>query len=118
MDIACRMKMTVLDLPVDALERDQKRFTRALETETRFGVGAEFRTRRQHEVMDADWRATSLTSGLKDRAWAQLGTSGSANHFVEFGRLVVGDETLGLAPGEYAGLGVLGIIPGSMGGAW
>jgi tRNA-splicing ligase RtcB len=103
-DIACRMKMTVLDLPVDALERDQKRFTRALETETRFGVGAEFRTRRQHEVMDADWRATPLTSGLKDRAWAQLGTSGSGNHFVEFGRLVVSSEALGLAPGEYLAL--------------
>jgi tRNA-splicing ligase RtcB len=103
-DIACRMKMTVLDLPVDALERDQKRFTRALETETRFGVGAEFRTRRQHAVMDADWQVTSVTSGLKDRAWAQLGTSGSGNHFVEFGRLVVSDESLGLALGEYLAL--------------
>jgi len=30
--------------------------------------------------MDADWRVTSVTSGLKDRAWAQLGTSASGNY--------------------------------------
>ena len=33
-----------------------------------------------------------MTAGLKDRAWAQLGTSGSGNHFVEFGELTVLDE--------------------------
>ena len=49
-DIACRMKMTVLDLPVSALADDQARLTRALERETRFGIGASFQTRRQHEV--------------------------------------------------------------------
>ena len=41
-DIACRMKMTVLDLPVSALADDQTRLTRALERETRFGIGASF----------------------------------------------------------------------------
>jgi tRNA-splicing ligase RtcB len=54
--------------------------------------------------MDADWRATPVTSGLKDRAWAQLGTSGSGNHFVEFGTLTVLDEGVGLARGEYVAL--------------
>jgi len=103
-DIACRMKMTVLDLPVSALAADQARLTGALERETRFGMGAAFRSRRQHDVMDADWRATSVTSNLKDRAWAQLGTSGSGNHFVEFGRLTVFDEGAGLSRGEYLAL--------------
>ena len=103
-DIACRMKLTVLDLPVSALADDQTRLTRALERETRFGMGASFRSRRQHEVMDADWQVTSVTSGLKDRAWAQLGTSGSGNHFVEFGRLTVFDDAAGLSPGEYFAL--------------
>jgi tRNA-splicing ligase RtcB (3'-phosphate/5'-hydroxy nucleic acid ligase) len=41
---------------------------------------------------------------LKDRAWSQLGTSGSGNHFVEFGRLVVTDDAVGLPPGEYVAL--------------
>jgi tRNA-splicing ligase RtcB (3'-phosphate/5'-hydroxy nucleic acid ligase) len=72
-DIACRMKMTVLDLPVTAVATDQARLTRALEGETRFGMGASFRARRQHDVMDADWRVTRVTAELKDRAWAQLG---------------------------------------------
>src|SRR5437773_3356662 len=63
-DIACRMKMSVLDLPVNALVDDQTRFTRALERETRFGLGASLRSRRQHDVMDADWQVTSVTSSL------------------------------------------------------
>jgi tRNA-splicing ligase RtcB (3'-phosphate/5'-hydroxy nucleic acid ligase) len=103
-DIACRMKLTVLDLPVRALARDQPRLTQALERETRFGMGATFRSPRQHDVMDADWRVTSVTSTMKDRAWAQLGTSGSGNHFVEFGRLTVLDEGVGLTRGEYLAL--------------
>ncbi len=37
-DIACRMKMTVLDVPVRELERHPERLTRAIEAETRFGV--------------------------------------------------------------------------------
>jgi len=84
-DIACRMKMTVLDIPLRDLEHKQDRLTRAIERETRFGVGASFKHRRQHEVMDADWSVSPVTDKSKDRAWSQLGTSGSGNHFVEFG---------------------------------
>jgi tRNA-splicing ligase RtcB (3'-phosphate/5'-hydroxy nucleic acid ligase) len=103
-DIACRMKLTVLDLPVNATADDQAHLTGALERETRFGIGATFKSRRQHDVMDADWRVSRVTSNLKDRAWAQLGTSGSGNHFVEFGALSVLDETVGLSRGEYLAL--------------
>ena len=39
-DIACRMKLTVLDLPLRDLEHKQDRLARAIESETRFGVGA------------------------------------------------------------------------------
>jgi tRNA-splicing ligase RtcB len=67
-DIACRMKMTVLDLPVNALAEDRTRLTHSLERETRFGIGASFQSRRQHDVMDADWQVTSVTASLKDRA--------------------------------------------------
>src|SRR5262245_54854848 len=64
-DIACRMKMTVLDLPTRTLDEGQERLVKALERETRFGVGGSFKARRQHDVMDADWRMTSLTASLK-----------------------------------------------------
>jgi tRNA-splicing ligase RtcB (3'-phosphate/5'-hydroxy nucleic acid ligase) len=103
-DIACRMKMTVLDLPLAELERRQDRLTRALEAETRFGVGVSFKQRRHHEVMDQDWSVSPVTSQHKDRAWGQLGTSGSGNHFVEFGRFTVSDRALGLEPGDYLAL--------------
>ena len=103
-DIACRMKMTVLDLPVDALTEQKARLTSALERETRFGMGATFRSPRRHDVMDEDWNVTAVTSKLKDRAWAQLGTSGSGNHFVEFGELAVLDDRVGLPRGTYLAL--------------
>ena len=103
-DIACRMKMSVLDRAVTALSIQQDELKRALERETRFGVGAEYRQRRVHEVMDADWGVTPVTARLKDRAWAQLGTSGSGNHFVEFGVLTVLDPAVGLERGDYLAL--------------
>jgi len=103
-DIACRMKMTVLDLPVSALATAQHELTRAIEKETRFGVGAEFADRRRHPVMDGDWNVTMVTRRLKDKAWAQLGTSGSGNHFVEFGVLTMFDTVGGLPPGDYLAL--------------
>jgi tRNA-splicing ligase RtcB len=103
-DIACRMKMTVLDLPVSALMTAQHELTRAIEKETRFGVGAEFSDRRDHPVMDADWAVTVVTRRLKNKAWGQLGTSGSGNHFVEFGTLRVFETVGGLPPGEYLAL--------------
>jgi tRNA-splicing ligase RtcB len=103
-DIACRMKMTVLDLPIGALDDDRSRLSRALERETCFGTGGTFRTRRQHDVLDADWQVSPVTARMKDRAWSQLGTSGSGNHFVEFGRLSVTNADVGLAPGDYVAL--------------
>jgi tRNA-splicing ligase RtcB (3'-phosphate/5'-hydroxy nucleic acid ligase) len=103
-DIACRMKMTVLDLPVSALATARPELTRAIEKETRFGVGSEFSDRRAHPVMDRDWGVTAVTRRFKDKAWAQLGTSGSGNHFVEFGVLEVLETLGGLPPGEYLAL--------------
>jgi len=98
-DIACRMKMTVLDLPVRDLAEKPDRLVRALEAETRFGVGASFRERRQHAVLDADWSVSPVTQANKDKAWAQLGTSGSGNHFVEFGEFTAHDRIGALEPG-------------------
>lgn len=45
-----------------------------------------------------------MTKRFKDKAWSQLGTSGSGNHFVEFGALHVTDSELGLNPGKYLAL--------------
>jgi len=104
MDIACRMKLTVLDLPVSTLVDRQELLKRAILEETRFGVGAAFRRRKQHPVMDEEWSITRTTGSLKDKAWSQLGTSGSGNHFVEFGELVLDRDGLGLEAGVYLAL--------------
>jgi tRNA-splicing ligase RtcB len=45
-----------------------------------------------------------VTRQNQDRAWAQLGTSGSGNHFVEFGVFTAHDRAVGLEPGEYVAL--------------
>jgi len=76
-----------------------------LESETRFGVGAEFRQPHDHPVMDEDWSVSSVTQRMRDKAWRQLGTSGSGNHFVEFGIFTPANNDLGLTAGrEYLAL--------------
>jgi tRNA-splicing ligase RtcB (3'-phosphate/5'-hydroxy nucleic acid ligase) len=92
----------VFDLPAKMLQSQGDRLARAIEDETRFGVGAEFRRRRGHDVMDEPaWDELPLLRHLKDKAHAQLGTSGSGNHFVEYGLLQLDHNDLGLEPGEY-----------------
>lgn len=105
-DIACRMRLSVLDMPLSALEKDRRKLIRAIEEETRFGMGASFegRDRRRHAVMDADWTVSPVTHRLKDKAWKQLGTSGGGNHFVEFGELHLDAPALGLKKGVYLAL--------------
>jgi tRNA-splicing ligase RtcB len=105
-DIACRMKLSVLDLPASSLESDFTKFKDALNKGTKFGVGVEHKPQQSHEVMDLDWSVTRITRERKDTAWRQLGTSGSGNHFVEFGVLSLGadDKSLGLSAGEYVAL--------------
>jgi tRNA-splicing ligase RtcB len=103
-DIACRMRLSVMDLPAETLDSDRDRLRSALRQETRFGVGASFRRPRDHEVMDDDWDTSPVTSRMRDRAWQQLGTSGSGNHFVEFGVLTLERDELGLEAGRYLAL--------------
>jgi tRNA-splicing ligase RtcB len=103
-DIACRMKLSIYDVKGSTLAGQIDRLSNVLERETRFGVGAKFQQRRDHEVMEEDWSVSPITQRNRDKAWAQLGTSGSGNHFVEFGSFTVEDRELGLDPGEYLAL--------------
>ncbi len=103
-DIACRMCMSVLDLPFEEYEENRGRFKIALERETCFGVGETFSKPKNHLVMDEDWSFCRLTQDLKDKAWQQLGTSGAGNHFAEFGKLILQKDELGLKKGEYLSL--------------
>ncbi len=105
-DIACRMRMTVLDIPTSALDDtgERARLKQVLEEETRFGIGASFNNPREHEVMDADWSVSPITKRNYNKARHQLGSSGSGNHFVEYGVFTLTEPDLGLEPGEYLAL--------------
>jgi len=111
MDIACRMMMTVYDAPPAVLTDRRDFYVRAIESNTRFGIGAAWKARRTHPVMEEDRGVTAVTGALREKAASQLGTSGSGNHFVEFVDLTLDEEFAGIP----AGRGVAGIIPGSMG---
>src|SRR4029079_642784 len=54
-DIACRMELTVFDRPANPIGGSRDQLANIIDNETRFGVGATFRNRRDHEVMDDDW---------------------------------------------------------------
>ncbi len=106
-DIGCRMKLSVLDLDPGTLDDPggSSRLESALLKQTQFGTGAKLQRRADHEAMDDErWTLTPLAARLRDRAGQQLGTSGSGNHFVEFGTLTLPEPDLGLAAGRYVAL--------------
>ncbi|MEZ6061594.1 MAG: RtcB family protein [Planctomycetaceae bacterium] len=105
-DIACRMKLSVLDIPVRAMTAQFDHFRNALENGTRFGVGSVHEKPQDHQVLDQDWTVTRITKDNKSKARQQLGTSGSGNHFVEFGVFTLSEPAadLPLEPGQYVAL--------------
>ncbi len=103
-DIACRVMLSVIDLPANSLHAERQRFEKVIEQNTRFGMGAKWDRKKQHAVLDEDWNFSSVVKGMRDTAWQQLGTSGSGNHFVEFGELEVFKDEPGLPAGSYLGL--------------
>lgn len=117
-DIACRMKLSVVDVPATALDAPHTRqqLIRAIEERTRFGVGAEFERPHEHAVMDEDWGVTEVTKRLKRKAEGQLGTSGSGNHFVEWGVLTVTAPPTG--DGAAASSAAHGVAVGGSGWDW
>jgi len=108
-DIACRMRITICAISPYYLDQKRTKFQEALLQQTRFGMGAEWeqRLRPYHPVMDRpEWEAIPLLQRLKGKAWAQLGTSGGGNHFVEWGLLEMteGAPELNLTAGKYIAL--------------
>ncbi len=108
-DIACRMRLSIYEAPPAMLSQRKEQFSRALMNQTRFGSGAAWEKshRPSHPVLDDPaWSATPLLKSLQSKAQEQLGTSGTGNHFVEWGilRLPTDAPNLGLKAGEYLAL--------------
>ena len=106
-DIACRMRLSLYPVSPHLLGQKKGSFEEALREQTAFGMGAQWKgsQRADHAVLDDPaWNGTKLLSSLKDNAYRQLGTSGTGNHFVEWGSFHPVEPELGLQPGEYLAL--------------
>ncbi len=106
-DIACRMRLSLYEVSPHLLGQKKGMFEDALQDQTAFGMGAQWKgsQRADHQVLDDPaWNATRLLASLKDNAVRQLGTSGTGNHFVEWGSFHLYEPLHGLPPGEYLAL--------------
>jgi tRNA-splicing ligase RtcB len=108
-DIGCRMCLSIFDIDPNELTTRENYFAREINEATLFGAGAQFKSEKlsEHEVTERKlFDELSVLKTLQDRARLQLGSSGSGNHFVEFGIVEIeeNDEVLNIAPGKYIGL--------------
>lgn len=103
MDIGCRMCLSVYDLPVELLDRDRGKIKKALEENTRFGFDSFEKPFDDPIFGRSEFKEIKKVKELKGKARTQIGSSGSGNHFVEFGVVEITDfdSHLGLAPGRY-----------------
>lgn len=87
-DIACRMKLSIFELVPESL--DDRIYDEALQKCTYFGVGVENQRMYYHPVLDRlTWSTSQVIIDNLLKARKQIGTSGSGNHFAEFGKLTV-----------------------------
>lgn len=103
-DIACRVKMSILDISVEAFERHRSKIAADLDSVTEFGLGANFGfNKRSHPVQDDPrWHEIDAVRRLRDKADRQLGSSGSGNHFADImvGKVIQEKPWLPLKKGD------------------
>ncbi|MGV3704642.1 MAG: RtcB family protein [Arcticibacter sp.] len=105
-DIACRMCLSIFDMPSDMVDDEKDMLKSMLLKHTVFGMGGTTKTHFDTSLFDKNtWKATKVIRDLRDKAYAQLGTSGTGNHFVEWGELqVLTGSEFDLPPGNYLAL--------------
>lgn len=103
-DIACRMRLSVFGLEGKQVEKQAARLEKILQRETVFGHGARQAKATEHEVLEEDWSFSPVVNRVHEKAKGQIGTSGSGNHFVEWGTLTLDKPELGMQAGEYLAL--------------
>jgi tRNA-splicing ligase RtcB len=105
-DIACRMCLSIFDLPAEAVDTETVKLQNMLVDHTYFGIGCTTKSYHDSSLFDSKtWNETKVIRSLKDKAYAQLGTSGTGNHFVEWGELTIADGALeGIPGGRYLAL--------------
>ncbi len=113
-DIGCRMCLSIFAIDPAELKKRETYFQRELVANTLFGAGRDFSDRNAVQVnvpsaavLDRnEFSEIAFLKPLQQKAAKQMGSSGSGNHFVEFGEveLLTNDNVLGLPKGNYVGL--------------
>lgn len=105
-DIGCRMALSILEESDSFLRRYGHQVKEALKEYTHFGMEGGLEFNQEHEVLDSScFQATELLKRMQSKAARQLGSSGSGNHFVEFGEIELWEgNALQLPPKKYLAL--------------
>jgi len=106
MDIGCRMCLTVYDFPPAFLKKETRRLKEILQINTKFGKN-EFANPMDDAVLERqEFKDIKFLRPLKGKARKQIGSSGSGNHFVEFGVVEITDidNEFNLPTGQYVGI--------------
>ncbi|MND92864.1 RNA-splicing ligase RtcB [compost metagenome] len=105
-DIGCRMALTILNEDEKYVQRYAHQIKKAIEQHTHFGMDGGLAEPQYHEVLDSPlFKETELLRNLQSKAARQLGSSGSGNHFVEFGVIELFDNNeLNIPAGKYTAL--------------
>jgi tRNA-splicing ligase RtcB (3'-phosphate/5'-hydroxy nucleic acid ligase) len=106
MDIGCRLALSILDLPGSYVEYHAYDLKKTLQDQTHFGNEGGLESKQDHDILDhPDFQLTDLLKRMHGKAVRQLGSSGSGNHFVEFGIIVLDENNKVLLPqGNYAAI--------------
>ncbi|MFK8007213.1 MAG: RtcB family protein [Saprospiraceae bacterium] len=102
-DIGCRMKLSIYDIPESYLKRHSYKLKTVLTEWTCFGMGKDLGVLQDHDVLDRkEFDEIPFLKNLQRKAQKQLGSSGSGNHFVEFGIAEMNfDNKLNVPEGRY-----------------
>jgi tRNA-splicing ligase RtcB len=107
-DIGCRMCLSIFAIWPDELGKREAYFQRELVANTLFGAGRDFGNENTDaEVLESTvFDEIPFVGNLQTKAARQLGSSGSGNHFVEFGvvEITEGDNSFRVPAGKYVGL--------------
>ena len=107
-DIGCRMHLTVFTESASSITALRERLKTSLLNGTYFGRSLSEAPLSEHPLLD-DLRFKRIEKFCRSRGtreWAakQFGSSGGGNHFVEFGELVLTEQTDGIPAGRWLAL--------------
>lgn len=106
-DIGCRMCLSIYQMPENYINRHTNILRKYLSDNTVFGAGNGFDKPMDDAILERkEFSEISVVKGLKDKAYKQIGSSGSGNHFVEFGEIEILDKSneFDLPVGKYVGV--------------